>query len=264
MALLSDDILGAFPSWAKAHPRFAALNLDNIVVVTLPQTVLVEMMANGGVRLGNLTLDVSRKSGFYPDIFMGYAKTLEQLAKQGVVEPNSRLFSRNRGLSLLVRKYNPLAAHDLSDVVRLRLRIGLPDSGEARAKCRAAAQHLLGKAAADALFETEVTTFPGRLGIMHRDLPEMLARGYADVALTWHHLVSYWVRIFPEIFEAVQVPGGEAFFAEIAFGRVSHPLRSRAMNAFGEFFFERARNTYPKYDFARMSETEFGRTIRLL
>jgi hypothetical protein len=26
---------------------------------------------------------------------------------------------------------------------------------------------------------------------MHRDLPEMVARSYADVAFTWHHLVSY-------------------------------------------------------------------------
>ena len=37
MALLSDDILGAFPAWAKSQPRYADLDLDNIVVVTIPQ-----------------------------------------------------------------------------------------------------------------------------------------------------------------------------------------------------------------------------------
>ena len=66
MALLSDDILGAFPSWAKSQPRYADLDLDNIVVVTVPQPAVVQMIRAGGLALGNLVLDVSRKSGFYP------------------------------------------------------------------------------------------------------------------------------------------------------------------------------------------------------
>src|SRR5215467_14097746 len=37
MVLLSDDIVGAFPSWAKSQPHYADLDVDNIVVVTLPQ-----------------------------------------------------------------------------------------------------------------------------------------------------------------------------------------------------------------------------------
>src|SRR4249920_535237 len=34
MALLGDEIVGAFPAWAKAQPRYADLDLANIVVVT--------------------------------------------------------------------------------------------------------------------------------------------------------------------------------------------------------------------------------------
>ena len=34
MVVLSDDIVGAFPAWAKAQPQYADLHLDNIVVVT--------------------------------------------------------------------------------------------------------------------------------------------------------------------------------------------------------------------------------------
>src|SRR6185437_13389672 len=30
MVLLSDDIIGAFPSWAESQPQYADLNLDNI------------------------------------------------------------------------------------------------------------------------------------------------------------------------------------------------------------------------------------------
>ncbi len=124
--------------------------------------------------------------------------------------------------------------------------------------CRAAADKLLGNPAADALFAAEVPSFPGRLAIMHRDLPEMIARSYADAAFTWYHLVSYWARIFPDQFEFVAVLGAEPFLTQIALARVADPLRARAMRAFDEFFFNRARDVYPRYDFARMNDDEFA------
>ena len=98
---------------------------------------------------------------------------------------------------------------------------------------------------------------------MHRDLPEMVARSYADVAFTWYHLVSYWARIFPSHFESVVLSGAERFFVQIAFGRVVDPLRGRALTAFDEFFFARARDVYPRYDFARMNDQEYGATLTL-
>src|SRR5216684_8881045 len=92
MVLLSDDILGAFPSWAKSQPQYADLNLDNILVSTLPQPILVEAIRAGGIALGNLTLEVSRRSGFYPDVFMGYPEPLRELHRRGVVESQARYF----------------------------------------------------------------------------------------------------------------------------------------------------------------------------
>jgi hypothetical protein len=263
MVLLSDDIIGAFPSWARSQSQYADVNLDNIVVSTLPQPILVEAIRVGGIAVGNLMLEVSRRSGFYPDIFMGYPEPLHQLHERGVVESQARFFCRNRGVALLVRKSNPLGIRGLSDVLRSGIRIALPDAGDVRAKSRAAAEALLGKSGADAMFAAEVQSFPGRLGIMHRDLPEMVARSYADVAFTWHHLVSYWARIFPNHFEAVAVAGAEPFFTEIALARAVDPLRARALQAFDEFFFSRAREAYPRYDFAPMNNDEFGKTLVL-
>jgi hypothetical protein len=98
---------------------------------------------------------------------------------------------------------------------------------------------------------------------MHRDLPEMVARGYAEVAFTWYHLVSYWTRIFPDLFELVAVPGAEPFSTQIALAHVNNPLRSGAMKAFDEFFFGRARYVYPRYDFAHMNDNEFGASLAL-
>jgi hypothetical protein len=261
MVLSSDDVIGAFPTWAKSQPQYADLDLTNIILVTLPQPILVQMIRTGGVALGNLVLDVSRTSGVYPDIFMGYPEPLRQLHQLGVIESRARFFCKNRGVALLVRKGNPLGIHGLADVVRAGTRIALP-AGDVRAKCLAATEQLLGKSAADALMAGE-TSFPGRLGIMHRDLPEMVARDYADVAFTWYHLVSYWARIFPDQFEFVGVPGAEPFFTQIALARVNDPLRAAAMKAFDEFFFARAREVYPRYDFAPMNDDEFGATLAL-
>jgi hypothetical protein len=266
MVLLSDDIVGAFPSWAKSQPQYADLDLSNIVVVTVPQPIVVQMIRTGGIALGNLTLDVSRKSGFYPDIVMGGPDPLRQLRKLGVIEPQARFFSKNRGLALLVRKGNPLGIHGLTDVVRTGARIALPDAVEeagSRARYRIAVDELIGKSAADAFFAAEAPHFPGRLGIVHRDFPEMVARGYADVALTQYHLISYWSRIFPNHFELVPVSGAERFFLKIAFARIIDPLRPRALRAFDEFFFNRARDVYLRYDFARMNDDEYGATLGL-
>src|SRR5882762_6287231 len=186
MALLSDDVVGAFPTWAKSQPQYADLDLQNIVVVTVPQPVVVQMIRAGGIALGNLTLDVSRKSGFYPDIVMGGPDPLQQLRKLGVLEPQARFFSKNRGLALLVRKGNPFGIRGLADVVRSGARLAQPDVVEAgsRTRYRAAVDELIGKSAADAFFAAEVEHFPGRIGITHRDVPEMIARSYADVGLT--------------------------------------------------------------------------------
>jgi len=266
MVLLSDDIVGAFPTWAKSQPQYGKLDLTNIVVVTLPQPVVVQMVRAGGIALGNLVLDVSRKSGFYPDIVMGGPAPLRQLRKLGAVEPQARFFAKNRGLAMLVRKGNPLGINGLADVARTGAKIALPDVIEeagSRARYLTAVGELIGKSGADTLFAAEAPHFPGRLGIVHRDFPEMVARGYADVALTQYHLVSYWTRIFPNHFELIPVLGAERFFLEIAFARVIDPMRPLAVRAFEEFFFSRARDVYPKYDFARMGDDEFGATLRL-
>ena len=265
MALLSDDILGAFPPWAKSQPRYADLDLDNVVVVTVPQPAVVQMIRTGGLALGNLVLEVNRKSGF-SDIVMVGPEPLRQLRKLGAIEPRARFFSRNRGFALLVRKGNPLGIHALVDVARSGGRIALPEAAsepEARARYRAAVDELIGRPAADALFAAETPNFPGRIGIVHRDLPEMVARGYADVALTQYHPISYWTRIFPNHFALVPVSGAERFFVKIAFGRVVDPLRPRALMAFEEFFFSRARDVYPRYDFARMNDDEYAEALAL-
>jgi len=265
MVLLSKDIVGAFAAWAKTHPHYSDLDLGNIVVVTLPQPIVVQLVRTGAVALGNLTIDFTRASGLYPDIVMGGPAPLRELHQLGALQPQARYFSRNRGRALLVRKGNPLGIRSLADVARTGARLAQADSVEAGARAgnRAAIEGLIGKRAADAFFANEVEHFPGRLGITHRDVPEMVARRYADVGLTQYHLISYWARTFPEQFELVPIAGAERFFVKIAFGRVVDPLRPQAAKAFEEFFFSQARDVYPRYDFTRMTDDEYGAAFSL-
>jgi len=215
--------------------------------------------------LGNLILEFTRVSGFYPDVVMGGPAPLKALRKLGILEPQAKFFSCNRGRALLVRKGDPLDIRELADVARTGARVAQADSVEAGARAgnRAAIEALIGKAAADVFFANEVEHFAGRLGIAHRDVPEMIARGYADVGLTQYHLISYWARIFPNHFALVPIEGAERFPVKIAFGRVNDPLRPRAREAFEEFFFSRALEIYPKYDFARMNDDEYGAALAL-
>jgi hypothetical protein len=158
MVLHSDDILGAFPAWTKSQAQYADLNLDNVVLVTLPQPIVVQMINSGSIMLGNLTIDVTRASGYYPDIVMGGRAPLQQLLKLGVIEPQARSFSKNRGRALVVRKGNPLGIHSLADVARSGARIAQADSVEAGARSgnRAAVEALVGKARAEAIFAREM------------------------------------------------------------------------------------------------------------
>src|SRR5262245_38831516 len=178
MVLHSDDILGAFPAWTKSQTQYADLNLNNVILVTLPQPIIVQMISSGSIMLGNLTIEVTRNSGYYPDVVMGGRAPLQQLLKLGVIEPQARSFSKNRGRALVVRKGNPLGIHSLADVARTGARIAQADSVEAGARNgnRTAVEALVGKATAEAVFAREVEHFPGRLGITHRDVPEMIAR----------------------------------------------------------------------------------------
>jgi hypothetical protein len=94
-ALLGGEILDPFRAWARSDGRYAALDLANIVVVTLPQPKIVAIVLGGAITLGNLTLEVNRTSGFYPDIVMGGALPLRRLRRANVVAGTARVFAQN-------------------------------------------------------------------------------------------------------------------------------------------------------------------------
>jgi ABC-type molybdate transport system substrate-binding protein len=264
-ALLGGEIIEPFRAWARAQAAYAGLALDNIVVVTLPQPVIVGMLLGGGLSLGNLTIEVSRASGFYPDIVMGGAAPLTQLRKARLVEPEARIFARNRALSLLVAAGNPLGIQSLEDLARRAIRVVMASESEpgARHQYISALEALIGQEATKLILARETVTFPGRLGIQHRDVLQAIAARDADVGIIFHHLAHYFAATYPELCAMVTVPGAEKFSSTIAMAETIDPLRAPAAKAFLEFFLGVAREVYPRYGFAMMNDAEFGATIRL-
>ena len=264
-ALLGGEIIEPFRAWARTQTPYAGLALDNIVVVTLPQPMIVRMLLGGGIALGNLTIEVSRASGFYPDIVTGGAAPLTQLHKAWVVEAEARVFARNRGLSLLVAAGNPLAIRSLDDLVRRAVRIVMAGENEpgARSQYISALEGLIGPDAAKTIVSHETVTFPGRLGIQHRDVLQAIAGRNADVGIIFHHLARYFAVTYPELCAMVAVPGAEQFSSTIAMARTVDPLRAPAAKAFSDYFLSIAREVYPRYGFAMMDDAEYGAVIRL-
>lgn len=264
-ALLGGEIIEPFRAWARTQAPYAGLMLDNIVVVTLPQPMIVGMLLGGGISLGNLTLEVSRASGFYPDIVMAGAAPLAQLRKASIVAPEARVFARNRGLSLLVAAGNPLGIRSLDDLTQPGTRIVMASESEpgARRQYISALNALIGQQAMGAVPARETVTFPGRLGIQHRDVLQAIASRDADVGIIFHHLARYFAAAYHDLCAMVIVPGAEEFSSTIAMVMTIDPLRALAADAFAQFFLAAAREVYPRYGFAMMNEAEFGATIRL-
>jgi hypothetical protein len=264
-ALFGGEVMQPFRDWAKADHRFADLRLDNIAVVTLPQPIIVAALRQGVIKLGNATIEVSAQSGFYPDIVMAGENPLRDLRRDGIVRADARLFARNRGLALLVRRGNPPGIASIADLQNPQVHIAMASATEpgARRQYIQALEGLIGEAATQATLARETLTFEGRLGIQHRDVLEALAKNHANVGIIFAHLARYYARVFPDLVEMIEVPGADRFSSSIALTATAAPLRPHAATAFEEFFLSVARSLYPRYGFAAMSPEEYDRNLDL-
>jgi hypothetical protein len=254
-------VLQRFPDWCRAT---GACNADpaKILVVTLPQPMIVRMLTEGGISLGNAVLPIGRDKPVFPDLVMAGLEPLRQLHAAGVVAEQARIFAHTRGMGLLVSRV-------LTDVTDLdhfsrqvdRLVVASPSEPGARQQYRATVTALLGDPAAEQLFGREVSAFPGRLGIQHRDVPYALMNGLADGGLIFSHLATFYAGVFPDRLRSVTVPGAERFGQDIAIVRTARGERALAA-AFERFFMEVAPTAYPDGGFAVLGRA-FGKPVDL-
>jgi hypothetical protein len=72
-------VLDAFPTWCK-RAQACRVEADKVLVVTLPQPMVVDMLVKGGIRLGNAVVPVGRDQRVFPDFVMGGPEPLRALA----------------------------------------------------------------------------------------------------------------------------------------------------------------------------------------
>jgi hypothetical protein len=93
----------AFPAWCH-NTGVCQIDPTEILVVTLPQPMVVEIIVKGGVRLGNAVIPIGRGRRVFPDFVMAGADPLRRLAAAGIVENHATVFARHRGLAFLIRR----------------------------------------------------------------------------------------------------------------------------------------------------------------
>ena len=180
--------------------------LAGIFYTTTPPGPIVDMLRSGGLRMGNLIIHRS------PHVFISPPDVLDKLVADGFMSGH-RPFVRNQGNVLLVKKGNPKEILTVSDLRRgdVRLFLSNPDTEKASFT---AYYNTLKAMASD---QTDAPSFPddkinqdqilfGQC-IHHREAPQAVADGRADVAMVYYHLALRYVRIFPSFFEIVSLGG---------------------------------------------------------
>ncbi len=174
---------------------------------TVPPSVNALILRDRQLRMGNLVLTVD------PDILIGpppfFAK-LDDHSDFGAAKP----FARGRGSMLLVAKDNPKGIHSILDLARDDVRLFISNPETEGVSYQGYADTLRRVAAAWDIEDDFLDPANGRLTygecIHHREAPTAVAEGRVDVAVVYTHLALRYCRIFPDLFERVELTPEDA------------------------------------------------------
>lgn len=192
------DVLAAF---LAANP-----GVEDIFYSTTPPSVALQWLSAGHVDVGNLRLSAR------PHVLISPPPVLDQAMAGGHMD-GYRPFMRSRGLALLVPKGNPKSIVGAGDLLRADVRLFLSNPVREKVSHAVYRQGLQDLAAAEGvvlafLDDPSAPPDPAKLvlgaAIHHREAPQAVADGVADVAVVFYHLALRYQRIFPGLFEFVQ------------------------------------------------------------
>ncbi|MDP2134975.1 MAG: substrate-binding domain-containing protein [Sulfuritalea sp.] len=180
--------------------------VDDIFYSTTPPALALEWLSTGRIDIGNLRLSLR------PQVMIGPPPVLERAAAGGHLAAQ-RPFMRSCGSALLVLRGNPKRIHGAADLLRDGVRLFLSNPLAEKVSYgvyRSALQRLAGAEGLSLRFLDHEPGLqdPAKLAygaaIHHREAPQALADGRADVAVVFHHLAMRYRRIFPDLFDFVQ------------------------------------------------------------
>ena len=255
-------VLEAFPRWCADTGR-CEVRAEDILVATLPQTMIVTALTEGGARFGAAYMPLRPDGPVFPDLVMGGRGPLTALAAEGLVEPQARIFARHLGLGLLLRR--EFSGDDLSALAGagVRLAIATPQEAGARRQYEATLKALTGPSASARIMARDIGDFAGRLSIQHRDVPYALLNDYANTGIIFGHLAAFYAGTYPDRLRHVPVPDAAPFGQTIAVAKARRASPAGASDAFLEFLMEAAPDAYERGGFDEAARFDFGGVIAL-
>ncbi len=221
----------------------SSYGLSSVFYCTTPPKVYLDWMQSGVIEIGNLRLSV------VPDIVIGPDDIMDSLVKEKKVCRN-QVFAQSCGNSFLVLKDNPKNIRALSDLLRKDVRLFISNPVTEKASYTVYRQTLEGMAPKSGITKNSIGDLLasdrvhfGEL-IHHREAPQTIANGQADVAIVYDHLALRYCRIFPEIFERIRLPTDEHNIVTCyAIGLVKESCQV-ACDAFEFFLSDKAASIY--------------------
>ena len=190
-------------AFLEANPQ-----AGDIFYTTTPPAPLVDALKGEGLVVGNLR--ISRK----PDVFIGPDNILDGLVEAGLMNRHTA-FAESRGNVLLVRKGNPKNIGSVADLLADDVTLTCSNPVTEKASFSVYEEAICGLARMTGIAEQAVVDKLSVAGpatvhsqiIHHREVPELIASGQADAAIIYYHLALRYTRIFPEIFEFIDLAG---------------------------------------------------------
>lgn len=189
----------ALRAFVEANPE-----VDDIFYATTPPRVIVETLEAGTLRLGNVSLSIT------PHVFISPGDVLENLHSKGLVGPHAPMMT-STGLAILVRKGNPRKVSGPLDLLGPDVKLAISNPVTERASFSVYCAALCAFAEADGRSATDTERHlsgdePVNSQIIHhREIPQILASGLADASLIYYHLALRYTRIFPDLFDLIEV-----------------------------------------------------------
>jgi ABC-type molybdate transport system substrate-binding protein len=247
------ELIVAFRGWLVTQPAHRGVKAERIFYATTPPGRLIDAMQSGQLLLGNFWLEV-RPDRLWPDVFMTGPRQQQRLRAAKYVE-SWTVYTRNRGVVLLVAAGNPKNIRGTADLMREDVRVALSSPTREPASFESYSATLRAQGGAqmpDRLLRKTSTVSPQ--AVHHRENPQFIYDGVADVAPMYFHFGEYLKRRMPEHFDYVALPAEGNFRDELAISMISNAPRRAAAAAWIDFIrSDVAAAVYNRYGFDYVS-----------
>lgn len=176
-----------------------------------------------------------RPGRLWPDIFMTGPRQQRRLFGDGLIDSYT-IYARNRGMVLLVGAGNPKNISSVKDLLRDDVRVAISSPQREPASFESYANTLRGQGGATLPQQilAKPTTISPRV-VHHRENPQFIADGKADVAPMYFHLGDYLKRTMPQLFDYIPLPTENNFIDSLGIAKIKNTQRETAAQAFIEF-----------------------------